>query len=144
MIMPYVWLGILIFAVIFEVAAPGLVSIWFVPSALISMLLALFDVPLPLQLTAFFGLSIILIVFSRTIWKKYISAKPVEPTNADINIGMTGIVTECIDNINAVGEVKVNGLRWSARSENGEVIEKGSHVKVLAIDGVKLICKKID
>ncbi len=141
--MQFVWLGILIFAGIVEALTAGLVSIWFVPSALVSMILAMCNVPVYLQVTVFFGLSIIFLVLSRTIWKKYVSVKPVSRTNADALIGQVGIVTEAIDNIAAVGEVKVNGLRWSARSSDGTLIDKGSHVKILAIEGVKLICETV-
>lgn len=139
--MQYVWLGILILAIIAEAVTAGLVSIWFVPSALAAMILALCNVPVYLQVTVFLGLSIILLIFSRTIWKKYTSFKPVEPTNADALIGQIGIVTEAINNIDASGEVKVNGQHWSARSQNGVPIEKDKHVRILSIEGVKLICE---
>lgn len=140
--MQYVWLGILIFAIVFEVAVPGLISIWFVPSALVAMLLVFFKVPVYLQIMVFLGISLILLVLSRTIWKSYLAPKNAEPTNADALIGKIGIVTEAIDNVDAVGEVKVNGQHWSARSKNGENIEKGVNVKILSIEGVKLICEK--
>lgn len=142
--MQYVWLGILILAVIAEAATAGLVSIWFVPSALAAMILALCHVPMYLQVIVFFGISLMLLVFSRTIWKKYTAVKPVEPTNADMLIGQIGVVTEAIDNVNAVGEVKVSGQRWSARSKDGAPIEKDAHVKILAIEGVKIICEKAE
>lgn len=142
--MQYVWLGILILAMIAEAVTAGLVSIWFVPSALAAMILALCNVPVYLQVIVFFGLSIILLIFSRTIWKKYTAIKPVEPTNADALIGQIGIVTEAIDNIDATGEVKVSGQHWSARSKNGALIEKDAHVRILAIEGVKLICEKAE
>lgn len=142
--MQYVWLGVLIAALVLEAVTAGLFSIWFVPSALIAMILAICNVPLYLQLIVFFGLSIILIVLSRTIWKKYTAVKPLEPTNADALIGQIGIVTVAIDNVSAVGEVKINGQHWSARSKGGAPIEKDAHVKVLSIEGVKLICEKTE
>ena len=138
----YVWLGILVAAILFEVAIPGLVSIWFVPAALAAMILAIFNVPLYLQITVFLGLSILLIVFSRTIWKKYIAVKPVEPTNMDAIIGKVALVTKSIQNIKGEGEVKVNGMCWSARSKDGSDITAGEKVTIVAIEGVKLICEK--
>ena len=142
--MQYIWLGVLIFALVLEAFTAGLISIWFVPPALVAMVLALCNVPTYLQLVVFFGLSILFLIFSRTIWKKYTTLKPVEPTNADALIGKIGIVTAAIDNISAVGEVKVNGQHWSARSVDDAVIETGSHVEIISIEGVKLICKSID
>lgn len=138
----YVWLVILIAAIIVEISIPGLVSIWFVPAALISMILAVCNVPLYLQITVFLGISLILIIFSRTIWKKYISVKPVVPTNADAVIGKIALVTESINNITGEGEVKINGMRWSARSKDGNDIIQGEKVTVVSIEGVKLICEK--
>ena len=106
------------------------------------MILAIFNVPLYLQITVFLGLSILLIVFSRTIWKKYIAVKPVEPTNMDAIIGKVALVTKSIQNIKGEGEVKVNGMCWSARSKDGSDITVGEKVTIVAIEGVKLICEK--
>ena len=142
--MQYFWLGVLIVALIVEAATAGLLSIWFVPPALVSMLLAFFNVPTYLQVVVFFGLSLLLIVFSRTIWKKYTTFKPIEPTNADALIGKTGIVTSKINNINSVGEVKISGQYWSARSFDGSEIPEDSMVEIVSIEGVKLICKAIE
>ena len=142
--MQYFWLGVLIFSIIFEVMAPGLITIWFVPPALVAILLAFFNVDFYLQIVVFLGLSLILLVLSRTIWKKYTSVKPVEPTNVDAIIGKACIVTEEIDNINAKGEVKIGGQRWSARSFDGENIAVGEKVKVTSVEGVKIICERIN
>ncbi len=142
--MQYFWLAILIIAIVAEVMTAGLVSIWFVPAALVAMVLAFFSVPLYLQIVVFLGLSLILIILSRTLWKKYTAVKPLEVTNTDALIGKSAIVTERIDNINALGEIKVNGQRWSAKSADGGDIEVGTAVKVLSIEGVKIICEKIN
>ncbi len=142
--MQYVWLGVLVAALIIEAISAGLVSIWFVPGALVSMILAIFDVPTVLQMVVFFGLSILLLIFSRTIWKKYTTFKPIEPTNTDALIGKIGVVTVEIDNLNASGEVKISGQYWSARSVDGEKISVNTPVSVVSIEGVKLICRIIN
>ena len=139
--MQYVWLAVTVASLIVEALTAGLLTIWFVPSALISMILAFCGVPTYLQTVVFFGLSIILLIFSRTIWKKYTTIKPVESTNADALIGQIGVVTETIDNINSMGSVKVNGQYWSARSYDGTEILEDARVEILSIEGVKLICK---
>lgn len=139
--MQYIWLCVVILSLAVEALTAGLLSIWFVPPALVSMILAFCGVPTYLQTVVFFGLSILLLVFSRTIWKKYTSFKPVESTNADALIGKIGIVTEAIDNINGIGSVKVSGQYWSARSFDGTEITENASVEILSIEGVKLICK---
>ena len=86
----------------------------------------------------------LLLVLSKTVFKKYLVKKPKEKTNIDLIIGETGIVIDDIDNVAAQGSVKVNFQIWTARAENdGDVIKAGDKVKVVALNGVKLICKKI-
>ena len=46
-----------------------------------------------------------------------------------------------INNIAEQGEVKIGGLCWSARAEDGRVIPVGTEVTVVEIRGVKLIVK---
>ena len=71
---------------------------------------------------------------------KYLLKNKNVATNLDRVVGMIGIVTEDITN-NEIGEVKVDGKRWSAIS-NSE-IKKGEYIKVEKINGVKLVvCKK--
>ena len=41
----------------------------------------------------------------------------------------------------ATGEVTLNGMDWTARSEDGSVIEEGKRVTVVSVQGVKLIVK---
>ena len=74
--------------------------------------------------------------------KKITSREP-EKTNVDAQIGKTTIVTKKIDNISETGEVKLNGVTWSARSINGDCIDEGSTVIVEKVEGVKLIVKPV-
>ena len=62
-----------------------------------------------------------------------------EKTNIDRIIGMKGIVTEDITKDN-IGEVKVDGKRWSAYSDTD--ISKDEYVKILSINSVKIKVEK--
>jgi len=140
--MPFVWLGVIILAVILEASTCALVSIWFIPAAVISLILSFFPVPLWIQIAVFAICSTLLIVFMKVIFKKTLGLKPVA-TNADAVIGEEAIVTEPIDNIEGHGQVKVKGQIWTARAFDKEIkYEKGEILNVVAIEGVKLICKK--
>ena len=140
--MAFVWLFVIVAAIVMEAATVALVSIWFVPSACIAMILALCDVALWIQLLVFFAVFIILMIALKPVFKKNIGLKIV-PTNADTVIGMQAVVTESIDNLRAQGQVKVRGQVWTARSSDEKTIyEAGVIVSVLAIEGVKLICSK--
>jgi membrane protein implicated in regulation of membrane protease activity len=52
------------------------------------------------------------------------------------------VVEEKIDNISASGMVKIDGVEWTARSEDGSVIEKGTRVRIVKIEGVKVFVIK--
>lgn len=102
------------------------------------MILSFFIEDTAIITTIFILLGIFLLVISRPIVNK-LRSKDNEKTNLDRIIGETAIVTEDIKK-NVVGEVKVDGKRWSAVSK--EKCLKGDTVKVLKIDGVKLIVEK--
>lgn len=70
--------------------------------------------------------------------QKVVNAKA-QPTNADRCIGQTALVTEAIDNEIGTGQVNSKGIIWTARSLNGEQIEKGASVVIEQIEGVKVL-----
>ena len=138
--MVFVWLFILVAAIVVEASTVSLVSLWFVPSACIAMILALCEVKLWIQLTVFFAVFLLLMMILRPVFKKNMGLRIV-PTNADTLIGAQAVVIEQIDNLQAKGQVKVRGQIWTARSADENLIyETGAVVTVLAIEGVKLIC----
>ncbi len=141
--MAYVWLGVIVLAIIAEASTVSLVSIWFVPSACIALILALCNVPLWIQLVVFFITFLALMIFIKPLFKKCFGLKTVA-TNADTVIGLEAVVVEPINNLEAKGQVKVRGQVWSARSSDDSVAyTQGEIVRVLSIEGVKLICEKI-
>ena len=140
--MVYVWLGVFVATVIVEVCTTQMVSIWFSIGALASFFLALAGVEqLWIQIVVFILVSAIAVIVTRPLVKKMVNRKA-EPTNADMVIGKTGIVTEKIDNLAPTGLVKVNGAVWTARSADDSVIEENEKVIVKEIRGVKLLVEK--
>ena len=136
--MIYSWLIVAIVLSIIELGTISLVSVWFIASALISLLLALFGFSLYIQIVNFVILGIILLIFTRNPLLKYLN-KTKQKTNADRILDMTGLVTEEID-IDQPGEVKVDGKKWTAMAK--EKIAKGKKVKILKIEGVKLLVEE--
>ena len=140
--MPWVWLGVTIAAIVSEAATLALVAVWFIPSALVSLVISLFRLPIWLQAAVFLAMSLALMIFLNPFMKKVLKIR-YSPTNADTVIGKTGTVIEKIDNIAATGAVKADGKVWTARSDDDSVtIDEGALVRAVAIEGVKLICKK--
>ena len=138
--MYYVWGLAILLSLILEAATVHLVAIWFLPGALIALVLQICGVGPIWQVVVFVVLSILCILLARPICAKLLYRKPAVPTNADRLIGGTGKVTVTIDNLAEQGEVKIMGEYWSARSKDGKVIDQDSFVTVCAIEGVKLIC----
>ncbi len=139
----YIWLGIAIISVIVEVSTSGLAAIWFAPSALLSMLLAIFKVPVSVQIPVFVIVSgLLMLLFYKKI-KDNID-KESEKTNIDALIGKEGVAEEDILP-RSIGRVKVGGISWSAYiSSDAPAVKKGEYVKVLSIDGVKLAVERLE
>ena len=136
--MLYVWIAVLVAAVVVEALTNDFVAIWFFPAAIVSMILSLFDTSPWLQLLLFLIIGLLLVVATRPLCRKFLVSKQ-EKTNVDAIVGKVCIVTEEIRNIDEMGEVKLGGLRWSARSAEDRVIPVGEQVTVKEIQGVKLI-----
>lgn len=135
----FVWLGVTVLFAVIELITVQLTTVWFALGAFIAMLLAVFGVDnLAVQITVFAVVSAAALILTRPLVKKFINQKA-QPTNADMAIGKTGIVTDTIDEITGKGEVKLGAAVWSAKSADGREIPKGTKVKVLRIEGVKLI-----
>ncbi len=141
---PFYWIIAFVVLLIVEAVTLGLTTIWFAGGALVAFILATFNAPLWLQLVVFFVVSIVLLVLTRPIIKKYFNARKFR-TNYDGIIGKVAKVTEKIDNYNATGAASCNGQEWTARAEyDADVYEPGTLVKVLNIQGVKLIVTKYE
>ena len=137
------WLVAGVFFLIVEAMIPGLVSIWFGIGAFAALIASALGAQLWLQIAAFLAVSGIALLATRPLAKKYLDKKH-EATNADMVIGKTGIVTEEIDNLNAKGAVSCQGKVWTARSSNAETIPADTKVKVLSIEGVKIIVEQAE
>ncbi len=138
-----VWLVAMIVLLVVEGMAPGLVSIWFALGALAAMISAMLKAPLWLQIVWFVAVSALSLLLTRPLAKKYVNAHTTA-TNADMAIGRDCVVTEEIDNIRGTGAVTVGGKIWTARmaSPDGKAA-KGETLRVLRIEGVKLIVEEI-
>ena len=53
------------------------------------------------------------------------------------------IVTQDINPTHGIGQIKVSGETWSAKTTDNSVIEKGTQIKIIKIDGVKAIVEPI-
>ena len=131
------WLAAMVVFLIVEAACPiHLVSIWFAVGALVAMIVSLFGGVVWLQVTVFCVVSGALLICLWPFIRKFLNPH-LTKTNVDSIIGSQGMVTAEIDNLNAVGQVKLGGMEWTARSTSGANIPVGTRVQVDRIEGVK-------
>ena len=131
-----IWLALMVVFLIAEALTVSMVSLWFAAGAVVALLLSLLHLQVWVQVVVFFVVSGALLACLRPMVRRHVAPKIV-PTNVDAIVGTRGIVTAEIDNVCAAGQVKVNGMEWSARSTTGEIIPEGTLIRVERIEGVK-------
>ena len=131
------WLAATIVFVLAEASTVTLVSIWFAAGSLAAIVVALLGGSLGLQVMVFLTVASLLLIFLRRIVRKYIHPKIIR-TNVDAMIDAVGVVITPINNVAALGQVKVGSMEWSARSTNNTHIPAGAMVKVDRVEGVKV------
>ena len=125
-----VWLALIIFFVVLEIATVGLTSIWLAGGSLAGLICAAFGMGITGQIIVFAAVSFVLLYFTRPHLVK---------TNYEEAVGKNVCVTEQIDNIRGTGTAVMNGLEWTARSVDEEkTFEPGMIVMVKEIKGVTL------
>lgn len=140
--MMLVWLGIALGAVLIELLTPtALISIWFTVGALVAALMVWLHMNVAIQCIVFVFVSVVAMLVVRPIATRYLRGNVV-PTNADRMIGQIARVTKEIRE-DQWGEVYVLSTYWSAVSFGHVTIEKGKKVKVLNIEGAKLIVEPL-
>lgn len=136
------WLVLFVILLVIEIFTMGLTTIWFAGGAVLAFIMAYVGFGAPGQIIVFLLSSIILLVLTRPIAVKFFN-KERQRTNAESLIGQKAIVIERIDTLHGVGRAEVNGMEWSAKTDDLEaVIEVGEIVKIDGIQGVKLIVRK--
>lgn len=136
------WLIILAVLIFIEIITLGLTAIWFAAGALAAFIASLFLDNLVIEVIVFLGFSLSLLYFIRPLIVKYFSPRKTKSDYEGV-IGKNAIVDITIDNLNLSGRVNIEGQEWSARSLEGNIIEKGSRVKVLGISGTRLIVSMV-
>ena len=131
-----IWLVLMVIFLVAEALTVSMVSLWFAAGAVVALLLSLLHLQVWVQVVLFFAVSGVLLACLRPMVRRHVAPKIV-PTNVDAIVGTRGIVTAEIDNVCAAGQVKVNGMEWSARSTTGEIIPEGTLIRVERIEGVK-------
>ena len=140
----YIWLALMVVFLIVEAACPlHLVSIWFAVGSLAGVIVSLLGGALWLQILLFVVVSGGLLALLWPFVKKIVKPNLIK-TNVESLIGLQGYVTADIDNLNARGQLKLNGMEWSARSTDGRAIPAGTLVQVDKIEGVRAFVSAVE
>lgn len=132
-----IWLVVAIAFGIAELMTISLTLVWFSIGALVLMFLSPFIESIIIQIILFGIISTTLLV----IFTKYFVDKDKNykyDTNLQGIVQRTGVVKEEIPPY-GTGIVTLTGEDWTAISSNNEKIEQGEIVKVVKIEGVKLV-----
>jgi len=135
------WFIIAVILTIVEGLTYTLVCIWFVVGAICATISAALGMDFMGQLVIFTLVSIIALLVTRPIVEK-IRTKKILP-DSDRIVGQTAMVIEAIDAIEGTGQIKIGGIPWTARSEDGGRIPTGTLTEVVEIEGVKAIVKVV-
>ena len=138
--MELIWLIIVISAIIIEALTFNLVTIWIAIGGLFAYISTFITDVENIQIVVFLLVTIISLISTRKFVKYFINKDKVK-TNLDDVEGRYGIVTDKIKD-DEIGRVKVMGKSWSAKSDDEKTIEEGKKIKVIKIEGVKLIVKE--
>lgn len=131
----------MIAAGVIEIATVSLVSIWFVAGGAAAFVLSLLGVPLFWQWIAFALVSLaVLFLFRGKIAERL--RKNFVPTNVDSMIGKKVVLKETADAEKETGLFSLGDQEWMARAEDPDmIIEAGSQVEIVRIEGVKAIVR---
>lgn len=140
----WIWLGLTIVFIVFELITTSLTTIWFAGGGLVAFILALLKAPWWAQLAAFLVVSLVLLIFTRPVLTKVLHVGGTR-TNVDSLIGQRAKVIVDINNAEGIGYAIVGGQDWSARSEDDSVvIPKDCEAVIVGVSGVKLILRPIE
>ena len=137
------WLAALVVLAVLEGVTVTLVSLWFALGALAALITSFWVDNIWIQFAVFLAVSLVTLLLIRPLARRYVTPRQVA-TNADRAVGAEGIVTQAIDNRSAQGQVTVSGAVWTARADPEAPIPEGTLVRVLRIEGVKLIVTPVD
>jgi membrane protein implicated in regulation of membrane protease activity len=146
---PWVWLGIAVFFALIEltVLAGSFVLLPFAVSAFAAALLGFYDVAIEIQWLVFVAGGALLWIVLYRYAQRFAGANELQPgVGADRLVGLSGIVTTAIDpdDTERRGRVTAHGEVWGAISESGRPLAQGTHVKIVAVNGTKVVVQSTE
>ncbi len=123
---------------ILEIFIPGFIPACFGFGCFAAAIAAALDFGLTVQIAVFTATTFIVFLSIRPVFLKLLSKNsPAVATNIERLVGMTGLALDEVSGLQ--GLVKLEGEVWNSRSEDGRRLPPGTRVRVLRVEGNKLI-----
>ena len=90
----------------------------------------------------FLVVSLVSLIVTRPLVKRFKKRNKTTGTNADRHIGQVGFMLTDLTDIDETAQAKVGAEIWTVKSDKAPLL-KGTKIKVLAIEGVKLIVEPV-
>lgn len=141
--MLYIWVALAAITAIIEIATVQMVSIWFTAGSLSALIAYAAGAPYWAQLIVFFVISFVFLVCFRKVSLKWILRNVKDKTNSDALIGTIVKLTSDIQEDES-GTAQINDIVWTVIGKNGFTAKSGDHVKIVDIQGNKLVVESTD
>lgn len=129
------WLMIAVALGVLELLSADLILIMLAGGALVGMVVALFGLPVAVQIVVALGAAVGLLAVIRPSMVHRLHAGPTLRTGAEALIGERGFVLEPLSH-STPGRVKIGGDVWTAKPyDEDDQIEAGAAVDVVSIKG---------
>lgn len=132
----HIWMIACLLFLILEIFIPSFIMASIGIGCLLAFFGALFDSAFSLQIILFSGGTLAGFIGVKPMMQKYMYNKSSIRTNYDGLVGRTGKVIETINQETDSGCVAIDGDQWKAISENDEIIEIGTKVKVVQLSSI--------
>ena len=138
-----IWLILCGVFLLIEIFNISFLLIWPGIGAFFAFVTSLLTDSIEIQIAVFVISTTLMIIFMKPLVKKLFKTKDNIKTNSDAIIGKKGVVVKEIIPLEQNGQVKVAGQLWSAITNDESQISINEIIKVIKVDGVKLVVVQI-
>lgn len=134
-----IWLVLFLILIVIEMITTALAAVWIGIGCLFGAVLAAFGLPVWLQIIASALVSFLCFAFLRPGIKRKYDRKRWQQSLKNL-VGTRALVTSEIDNLRGIGEIRIGGKEYAARSaERGVEIPHGTVVVIVDVRGEIMI-----
>jgi len=134
------WLTIAIITLLLDIITSSFLFIWFTIGGMSALITMSLNYSQFVQCVVFIAVSVVFMAVGYPLVKKTI--KKTVPRTATMEEGYIGRVIIVDEDITEKAMIKIDGIYWTIKNQ-GTLIKKGEKVKIIGIEGNKMLIKKI-